>query len=205
MYLCFQATVIPKLRLEIEAREITPEKPMLCPQVRLQLQSKASNEPAHLSNSQTSESDSSGHCIPVCQAWTGVNCSGRKCYLRNFSAKWRLNRLIFYHLVFIWTVKEALLPVFPSKPDLTSQSNGRQHQLHLLYLHGTQCILHSSKTKSEESSKRYWNQLHWDVYKAVAQQQLSSRFAHWDCQEFQPPSEHPGKPAATFPFICTPH
>lgn len=45
---------------------------MLRPQVRLQLQSKASNETAHLSNSQaahpsnsqSSESGSSGHCVP---------------------------------------------------------------------------------------------------------------------------------------------
>lgn len=43
IHLCFQATVIPKLSLEIEAREITSEKSMLCPQVRLQLQSKASS------------------------------------------------------------------------------------------------------------------------------------------------------------------
>lgn len=145
---------------------------MLCPQVRLQLQSKARNEPAYPSNSQSSESGSSGHCTPVCQAWTGMNCSGKKCYLRNFSAyhtnKWSLNTLIFYHLVFVWTVKEALLPAFPSKPGLISQSNGHQHKLHLLYLHSTQYIRCSLKTKSKESSKRYWNQLHWDIYKAAA-------------------------------------
>lgn len=70
----------------------------------------------------------------MCQAWTGMNCSGRKfeklqCLL--LTNKWRLNRLIFYHLIYTWTVKDALLPdfleTFPSKPGLTLQYNGCQH------------------------------------------------------------------------------
>lgn len=183
---------------------------MLCPQVRLQLQSKASNETAHLSNSQSSESGSSGHCIPVCQAWTGMNCSGRKCYLRHFGAYHsQINEDLIDWSSTTWSFYELLrrlfcLP-FPSKPGLNSQCNGCQHQLHLSYPHSTQYILHSSKTRSEESSKKYWSQLHCDVYKAVAIATASTRFAHQDCQEFQPSSEHPGKPAATFPFIRTPH
>lgn len=40
MYLCFEATVISKFSLEIEAREITSEKSMLCPQARLHFKAK---------------------------------------------------------------------------------------------------------------------------------------------------------------------
>lgn len=105
MYLCFEATVILKFSREIKAREITSEKYMLGPQVRLQLQSKESNERAHRSHSQSSESGPSGHCIPVGQAWTGMNCSEKKYYLRNLSAYHSqinedLTYRLIYHLVF---------------------------------------------------------------------------------------------------------
>lgn len=57
MHLRFQVTVIPELSLEIEVRKkITSKKYVLCPQLRLLLQSKPSNEAAHLSNSRLSES-----------------------------------------------------------------------------------------------------------------------------------------------------
>lgn len=173
MYLCFEATVIPKFSLEIEAREITSEKPMLCPQVRLQLQSKVSNERAHLSHSQSSESGPSGHCIPVGQAWTGMNCSGKEMLFEKpqclpLTNKWRLNLQTDLPPGLYMNCYGGSFACISLKVKSHFQCNGCQHQRHLLYLHSTQDIMHRPKTKSEESSKRHWHQLPWGVYKAVA-------------------------------------
>lgn len=75
--LCFQTTVISEPSFETKAREMITSKYMLCPQLRLQRQSKASNEASHLRNSQSSESGPLGHCIPVCQARMR-SCWGKK-------------------------------------------------------------------------------------------------------------------------------